>query len=219
MYKLSNDEYNNLLPSAITSLYKKASQKIKDQINKEGKRILNKREILSRIEINGTSNCFLTLKDHKENFLNNPIVRLLNPTKNEVGRISKSIVANINSEIKSILALNQWKCTQDVTDWFKRISEKHRYIFLIFDINNFYPSITEKLLQNAINFAEQHIGIRNEHKTFIKHARKSLLFSNDQIWVKRKTSLFDVTMGTFGGAEVCELVGTFLLFKLSQHYN
>ena len=180
---------------------------------------MNKHKVFNRIEINETSNCFLTLKDHKENFLNNPTVRLLIPAKTKIGRISKSILANINSEIRSILALNQWKCTQNATDWFKRINEKHHYKFLIFGINDFYPSITEKLLSNAICFAEQHIAISNEHKIIIKHARKSLLFNNEQIWVKKKSGLFDVTTGAFHGAEVCELVGTFLLFQLSQHYN
>ena len=37
-----------------------------------------------------------TLKDHKENFLNNPTVRLKNPAKNELGRISKARLDNIN---------------------------------------------------------------------------------------------------------------------------
>ena len=119
---------------------------------------------------------FLTLKDQKENFINNPTVPLLNPAKNEIRRINKSILANINSEIKSILALNQWKCTQNVTDWFKRIYEKHHYMFLIFDINDFYPSITEKLPNNTISFAKQHIAISNEHKTTIKHAKKTFAF-------------------------------------------
>ena len=167
---------------------------------------MNKHEVFKRIEINGPSNCFLTLKDHK----------VLNPAKNEIGRISKSILANINAELKSILALNQWKCTHNVTDWFKGINEKHCYKFLIFDINDFYPSITKKLLNNPISFAEQHIEISNEHKTIIKHARKSLLFNNEQIWLK-KSGLFDVIMSAFDSAEVCELVGTFLLFQLSRH--
>ena len=89
MYKLSKDEYNNLLKSATTPSYKMASSKTKDQENKEGKRILNKHEVFRRI--NGTSNCLLTQKDDKENILNNPTVQLLNPAKNEIGRISKSM--------------------------------------------------------------------------------------------------------------------------------
>ena len=44
------------------------------------------------MEKNGTGNCFITLKDHKENFANKPTVRLINPAKNEIGRLSKSIL-------------------------------------------------------------------------------------------------------------------------------
>ena len=47
-------------------------------------------------------------------------------------------------------------------------------------------------------------------------ARKTLLFSNGQPWIKRNTNEdFDVPMGSYDGAEVCELVGNFLLHKLS----
>ena len=33
---------------------------------------------------------------------------------------------------------------------------------------------------------------------------------------EEKGDLFDVTMGAYDGAEVCELVGTFLLQKISK---
>ena len=39
------------------------------------------------------------------------------------------------------------------------------------------------------------------------HASKSLLFNNNSTWIKKNGSLFDVTMGSYDGAEVCELVG------------
>jgi len=47
------------------------------------------------------------------------------------------------------------------------------------------------------------------------HSCKSLLFSNSDAWIKNSDDLFDVTMGSFDGAEVCELVGLYLLDKLS----
>ena len=37
--------------------------------------------------------------------------------------------------------------------------------------------------------------------------------------MKKDSGLFDVTMGAYDGAEVCKLVGTFLLYKLSLKYN
>ena len=37
------------------------------------------------------------------------------------------------------------------------------------------------------------------------------------IWIKKKGGLFDVTMGAYDGAEVCEIVGTtFVLNVLSK---
>ena len=51
-------------------------------------------------------------------------------------------------------------------------------------------------------------------------ARKSLLFNNEEPWVKKNgNDLFDVTMGCFDGAEICELVGLFILQTLGQKYN
>ena len=37
--------------------------------------------------------------------------------------------------------------------------------------------------------------------------------------VKKESELFDVTMGAYGEAEVCELVSSFLLYALSLKYN
>ena len=54
-----------------------------------GKQILKNNEILNRAEINGESNCFFTLKSHKDNFENRPQIKLINIAKNELGKISK----------------------------------------------------------------------------------------------------------------------------------
>ena len=43
-----------------------------------------------------------------------------------------------------------------------------------------------------------------------------VLFSKHKIWVKKGNSSFDVTMGSFDGAEICEIVGLYLLNKLSD---
>ena len=53
----------------------------------------------------------------------------------------------------------------------------------------------------------------------IFHARKSLLYYNDEPWVKKGESNFDVSMGAYDGPEVCELIGIFMLSLLSKHIN
>ena len=37
--------------------------------------------------------------------------------------------------------------------------------------------------------------------------------------MEKDSELFDVVMGTFNWAEVCKLVGNFLLHKLSEEYE
>ena len=71
-------------------------------------------DVFDRIEINGLSNCFITLKDHKENFVKHPTTRLINPAKNEIGRISKSILDKINICLCKKLKFTEWKNTTDV---------------------------------------------------------------------------------------------------------
>jgi len=85
------------------------------------------------------------------------------------------------------------------------------------DIKEFYPSITKKILNNAIKFAQVHTSITKEEIRTILHCRKSLLFFGKEAWKKKDMpDCFDVTMGSFDGAEVCELVGIFILHNLSQ---
>ena len=86
------------------------------------------------------------------------------------------------------------------------------------DIVDFYPSITEQLLEQAINFAKRTIQIESSTINVIKHARKSLLFANNSTWMKNNNELFDCTMGSYDGAEVCELVGLYLLSNMRDRF-
>ena len=71
------------------------------------------------------------------------------------------------------------KNTESVINWFKNIPNKHLYKFLMFDIKDFYPSIKEKLLWEAIRFAKLYISITNKDIEAIFHAKKSLLYYKD----------------------------------------
>ena len=106
-------------------------------------------------------------KNHEPNFQNNPTVRLLNPAKNELGRISKTILDKINVNLRNSLHLHQWKNTQEVIDWFKGIGNKLCYKFTIFDIEDFYPSISKELLNDALTFAETIINLDDQDKKII----------------------------------------------------
>ena len=83
-----------------------------------------------------------------------------------------------------------------------------------------YVCIYVYLLIDAIDFARQYTNISEQEKYVILHSRKSLLFDNEQPWSKRNnSSLFYITMGSYDGAEICELVGLFILSKLTAVYK
>ena len=86
-----------------------------------------------------------------------------------------------------------------------------------FDIENFYPTISEDLLERALKFACSFTTIPTATiDEIIKHCRKSLLFSQNNAWVKIDISQFDITMGSYDGAEICKLLGLYLLNKLAN---
>ena len=94
------------------------------------------------------------------------------------------------------------------------------FIFYIYlDIKDFYPSIQEELQNKGLRFAQEYIDITSKDMEIIYHARKSLLFDEKNTLIKKQSGLFDVTMGAYGGAEVCELISTHMLSLKSEKYN
>ena len=142
LYKLKKEQYLKMLNDSITTTYKKASDNIRNKIKTDGKKLMKDKGVLNRMLTNGKNECFITFKDHKPNFKNNPKVRLINPAKNEIGRISKNILDKINHQLGASLRINQRKGTGGVIEWFLKIPHKNRYKFAIFDIKDFYPSKT-----------------------------------------------------------------------------
>ena len=181
-----------------------------------GKNLMRDKEVIKRMETNEESNSSITIKDNTENFDNHPKVRLINPAINGLGRISKLILDKISKKISQKFEPHQWKNTDVAIDWFKQIKNKNLYKFATFDIKEFHPSIKECQLNKSTNFDEQHTEISGKYKTIICHARKSVLFNGQHVWIKKEGGLFDVTMGAFNGAEVCEAGGHFLLDQLSK---
>ena len=89
-----------------------------------------------------------------------------------------------------------------------------------YDIEEFYPFISEDLLKKSVNYARIFLDISSDEDETIMHCRKSLLFNNPGIWIKKGGNKdFDVTMGSFDGAEVCEMVGLYILYILSTKYG
>ena len=105
---------------------------------------------------------FVNLKVTKPNFQNNLPTRLLNGTKQELGKLSKRFLENIVAKVKKSSSLNQWKNTASVLQWFTKMDSKSRYSFIQWDIVNFYGSISEKLLNDALYWANTMIEITDD---------------------------------------------------------
>ena len=149
-YKVRKDEYDELLQKHITKDYKKTDEKAFDDNTKDDKAVATSLELDDRIYKTMKNQAFITLKDHKPNFSNKPTCRLLNPTKPEIGKVSKQLLASIVKTVKEKSKLNQWKNTDAVLIWFSKIQNKNRASFLVFDICDFYPSISPELLRKSI---------------------------------------------------------------------
>ena len=213
-YEVHPSTYKKLLHENVTQNYNKANKDTVQTINSEAKDIATKFKIEDRVECLPNTDAFITLKDHKQNFRIQPKCRLINPTKSEMGIISSQILQRINEEIREKTKLRQWRKTQDTIDWFKSIENKRECEFLQCDIAEFYPSISEGLLNSALVFAEkQGVRLAPTEREVILHARKTILMSENTTWAKNGT-LFDVSMGAYDGAEVAELVGLLLLSEI-----
>ena len=121
-------------------------------MNKQAKKIAEKLNIDNRIEKIQESEAYITVKDHQKGFPNNPSIRLINPSKSDIGRISKKILDKINQRVIQKTKVNQWENTNIVIAWFKSLPDKSCLSFVNFDIESFYPSISLNLFQQAIDF-------------------------------------------------------------------
>ena len=89
IYQIEKDEYSNLTTDAVTSTY-----------NKDGTKIIQSQEVVNRMFVNGSNNCFFTLRD---------FCHLQNPAKNKIDRISKLTLDAINAILQNLIKSNQWK--------------------------------------------------------------------------------------------------------------
>ena len=215
-YLVEKEAYKNMIERDIQKVYKKANETTEEEMNQKGKVIATKLDIDDRVFATQKRPAVITLKDHKDNFPNSVETRLINPTKGELGKVSKQKLAKIVSQIKMKTNLTQWKNDLAVIDWFNALENKQNLRFIELDIVSFYPSISKELFNLALDWASTFEEISDEDQELFTYTRMSILVHNGTTWVKKGDVNFDVTMGSFDGAECCDLVGLFLLSKL-QH--
>ena len=125
------------MTAAITKTYKKAPTNSLANIIAEEKKIAQKLGLDNKIDALAKNQSFVTLKDHKPNFSNNPTCRLINPSKSEIGIVAKEILERINTKVVSSISLNQWKNNESVIERYKKIPNKFDNSFISFDVVDF----------------------------------------------------------------------------------
>ena len=113
--------------------------------------------------------------------MNNPKCRLINPCKSELGKVSKKILSNAVSVLRSQTTLNNWKNTESVIEWFENLKNKNDLVFIQFDICELWTGNTfkKRYYGHSHSFREQ----ESEHATTL----------SAHIWkLKKKKKKFDV---------------------------
>ena len=204
-YEISVEDYNKIMLNNITPLYRKCNEDEIRNVDKETQDLSRKMKLSNVMQKYTPSEAYVTVKDHKEDV---------------PGKCSKIILQKVTEEVNHKIKVNQWKSTKEVIDWFENIEDKSNFRFFTFDIVAYYPSISQELLDRALEFARSKMFISDFDLKVIRQSRKTFLFHKETPWVKKgDTNGFDVAMGAFDGAECCEIVGIYLLKKMTSGEN
>ena len=219
LYAFSKEAYHKKLNENVTSDYKIAAPDETDIVNLKSAEIAKDLNLDKRMHVHTNHEAFITLKDHKDEFMSRPSFRLINPAKSDVGKVAKQLVEDIINRMGEKLKVHQWCSTKEVIEWFKNIKNSKSKVFCKFDIKSYYPSITKDLLKKSLEFAEKEcqLTIPKKEIEIILHSCESFLFHNGETWVKKgNRGRFDVAMGSYMGAEICQIVGLYILHAMTS---
>ncbi len=72
----------------------------------------------------------------------------------------------------------------------------------------------------ALDYASKFTTITDVDREIVLHAKRSLLYHQNSPWMKRNAeNTFDVTMGSYDGAETCELIGLYMLSLIAPKFK
>ena len=89
------------------------------------------------------------------------------------------MLLNINATLSEKWKVNEWKDTESVINWFKNIPNKHLFNHGLLSINK------KKLLWENIRYGKRYISIFDKNIEPVFHAKKSILYYNDDPCVKK----------------------------------
>ena len=141
-----------MMHEIVSKLYKKCNTNKSNLIKINSKQIASKLKIDDCVQKLDENEAYVTIKDHKERFPDKISCRLINPSKTDIGKISKQILDRVSNTILVKNKVNQWKNTYSVLEWYRNIKQKDQCSFVVLDIENFYPSISTKLFDEAVSF-------------------------------------------------------------------
>ena len=121
---MTPEQYKTILTNNLTKTYRKAERSTQLTIDREAKTISKTLQLEKRMERYDERPAFISLKDHKENFKHNTKWRLNNPSKGDMGVVSKKFLEEIDNKLSNHLCYNQWRSTSTVIEWFKAIENK-----------------------------------------------------------------------------------------------
>ena len=134
-YRMSEEEYDELHLKNITNEYKKCNEAYIDRINQSDRILAEDLGIENRVYAYSTCESFVTIKDHKENYINNTKCRLISPAKSNMGKVSKIILSRIVSSLREKTSLIQWvNSSSTIQNGSKILLEKR--LLLIFSLTS-----------------------------------------------------------------------------------
>ena len=99
-YSMNCDQYDKKLLECITAKYRKEDKGLVHAINLEARELARRLGISDRVPQIGRQEAYITIKDHKDQFPGRVDCRLINPSKSEMGKVSKQILERIVKEVK-----------------------------------------------------------------------------------------------------------------------
>ena len=99
-FLLKLEDYNKLIEKEIQKDYKKETLENVDIVATEHSKVASELDIADRMFKTVPREAFITLKDHKEDFDVNPKVRLLQPTKPDIGKVAMKILDRVVKNVR-----------------------------------------------------------------------------------------------------------------------
>ena len=99
-YAINPTSYSKLINENVTKGYKKTNDIMK-AFDAQLARLAKRCKLDDHIEKLAEKKAFITLKDGKPKFQDRPTCRLINPSKSEIGIISKQILDEIKTPLSS----------------------------------------------------------------------------------------------------------------------